>query len=124
MKKEVHALFYAVVTAWSMSLMLPVFAQAGEQLTTLRVVGAPEGRFVKQASLTVVTEVKAVVRNVGDFEAKDIHVRATLPDGQIIDLLGPDKLEPNKKAIYENSGAEEVKSKRSIRVEASCSNCR
>lgn len=106
------------------SPILPVFAQGGEQLTTLRVVGAPDGRFVKQAKLTIITDVEAVVRNVGDFKAEGIHVRATLPDGRVIDLLGPDNLEPNKKAGYKNSCFEEVKSKKSIRVEASCSNCR
>ncbi|HQH26953.1 MAG TPA: hypothetical protein PLP17_06105 [Oligoflexia bacterium] len=105
-------------------LFAPTGAIAGDaKETTLRIVGAPRATF-SEILIPRVESVSVDVRNAGDVAAQDISVTAVLPDGQTLQLQGPDSLPRNKTATYSIRCYEAVTSNKKITARATCSNCR
>lgn len=93
-----------------------------KQLTTLRVIGNPEGLWENAGGL-ILKEVKVKVRNNGEYEAKSVGVKVRLPGGGEEGLGGPNSLKPGETAEYKAGFSKPVKSG-NLKAVLSCENCR
>lgn len=124
MKRRYLINFIAFLGLFFLTLFIQSSKINAEDLTTLRIVGSPEGTFESWGATLNITNVKVTVRNVGYVEAKSITVQAELPNGQIERLSGPSNLKPNEKGVFSSSTYATVTNQNKIKALISCANCR
>ncbi len=119
-----HMLFIlGLFTALAYSEFFISAASAQEKMTTLRVIAQPKGTFRTSNGTVKLTHAETEVKNVGEFEAKNVAVAVITPNGRL-SLRGPSTLAPNKEAVYSADAYDYVTSGEKLKPDVQCDNCR
>ena len=97
-------------------------AQSAEQKTRLRS-SKPKGTFRTYRGATRLERVEVRIKNVGDFDARDVSVQVISPTGSSYKASGPRTLAAHSDATYIAYPGDYVTSTKKIKTEFSCSNC-
>lgn len=119
-------MYRLIITMLVLFSTFSAYANDGQdKLTTLRITDGPKGVFRTSLGTVKLTSAYLTIKNIGDVEAKDIHVIVILPNGERISLYdGPRDLAPNKSATYSTSAYSFVTNDQKLKADVQCKNCR
>ena len=92
------------------------------KLTAVRVVGKVMGVWESESDI-ILTEIRAEVRNVGDYLAKNVIIKVKIPGANEVTLQGPSDLPAYTTIVYKATPNQAVTRAGDLKATATCENC-